>query len=53
MSEDDLHRQAADPECPMTYEDLWDMLLAPRGQSILEVIEEYERKLTTEPENGR
>jgi len=45
MSEDDLRRAVADPNCPFTYEELWDLIFGPRGRPLLEIIEEYEQDL--------
>jgi hypothetical protein len=42
FTEDDIRREVEDPECPFTFEELWDLLLAPRGRSILELIDELE-----------
>lgn len=44
MSEDDLRREAAEPDCQFTYEELWDLILGPRGGPLIEIIEEYERE---------
>lgn len=42
FTEDDIRREVADPECPLTFEELWDLLLAPCGRPILELIDELE-----------
>lgn len=48
MSENDLRRAVAEPDCPFTYEELWDLIFGPRGQPLLEIPEEYERELDGE-----
>jgi hypothetical protein len=44
MTEDDLREAAAGPNCPFTYEELWDMYFGPRGPSISEIIDQLERE---------
>ena len=41
MNEDDLREAADDPDCPLTYDELWDMFFAPRCRSIIEIIDQF------------
>lgn len=42
MSESDLREASSDPQCPFTYEELWDMHFGPPGPSLSELIEQLE-----------
>ena len=44
FSEEELYEAANDPDCPYTYEELWELFCSPRGRPILEVIEELEKE---------
>ena len=45
MTEDDIREAVSDPNCPFTYEELWDMYFGPPGPSISEIIAQFEAEL--------
>ena len=48
MSEDDIREAVNDPECPLTYAELVDLLLAPRGPSLHRLLDELEQQAAGE-----
>jgi hypothetical protein len=45
MTEDEIREAVSDPNCPFSYQELWDMYFGPPGPSISEIIDRLEEEL--------